>query len=1620
MRARTLICVLPLLAATLAWGQRIDNGVVQVRALGGKGAYTGFAVRADGAQVAAVLLGSNSAITARNVQASGNVLRFGGLFCNPTPTLGPESFVQVELLPDAPYPKVTFALDLRDFDQAAWEKRFGEVPFHFLICSLVGAEVFHQRGWSIPTPVVDDYVQMKAEGPGRQIVSNWSRDWTYAPPIGAYPMAVVGLWNPSKRRYVGYDFHGARLTDNTEKNFGTSYCFKCGETEQFFCLTWPFGRGYINLRYPQTPVKCGTHFRLLWSQDMGPDDDPNRFVNKFIWRTYADRLPGVEHMNDLSWLPDSHRISQFPTPGRLGDFVHNTGPGGDRWWAPNVNIIGGVEYFSPIDYYYQVNEQESIRKLAAQSRKIIKLGKWMEIDGDRCYFWQTPLDGGGADFFGPGVETFHHVRGWYAGIALLDYCRNDPEGTKDILPYVDGVLRYTKHIIYTRNGYPDVPAAQFAWSGTPAVTFCLKYYYHFRDDPTRADLAKLAYKLARSMTYRYLAIWPCDNDKMDALDSSFLMEPNAGLNWLGCACANEVWLYNIAMLYEYVATGDPIMGHYLRGMLERYHELFRNELHPAVRDYDNAFTERFGLFDECAEGKGERGNFGCLWGGFERLVWPMGSASTRVVCGEKAAMAFNKGGRHTDIADYRYYGRGNFSFRLVAGGLQADPDADEDIEITFPFFELSGKEVAVIRGNKRVVLTDERIVGYPAERSTITIKGLRLGDIVSVGKYDETAAILPCAIAKPRTMPAEDGESVIERDGFEILNLARGAFAGIERDWDDLDSYAGYEPGIKTIYGVPFLLLDPDLTGNQVQVPRQGIAFGDDPEYLFLLVGDIRERSRVTLYRGGKRRERIDLSDAIPVLKGWPPALKWHIDLVVVKNKRQPILSIAPTACKIFAVTSTKKPRKYLSASLDAIERRMSEIAAHRKLVEAIAGLAPLFEPLSGRIAVLPVPGQKDLRLNPMFRMVTEAGLTRHFRFLSPEDLVNPRVFNTNNVWIALYTGGEFYYQNVFNEGDGDRALIRWLKGGGTLVSIAEGPFPFYYNERGETVVSAPKFGLPICGSGAGGRRDTPDVAHTTGWETPPEGLELRFYVNPDQQVLTGLPPAIPWRKEGDQRWRPILDVVSEQDIYTPLVTLKDQQGRKYGEAAAMIDYKAGELTGARVIYLWHSFRLNLAYEQTILTDLLRFLLTHPKRPMSTYTCTRAAQPPVIDGKLDDEVWRQAPPTEAFVRFDEHRSEGKTLETKAMLAWDDDALYVAWECDDPDVWATIRDRDGNLWEEEVVELYVDPDGDGRNYKEFEINPLNAVVDLNIPYCEDGSPHDIPGALGWNATGLETAVRVDGTIGNPEDRDVGWTCEAAIPMRNFTTARSLPPRVGDTWRAQLLRINRSTPRSGGPADASAQFLAWSLTDTFHNPSRFGRILFGGNPCYDDFSAYPEGASPAPIWAVTSGEWKIVDGELVGKNSGTDAWSPTGVVTGETSWRNYRLRVRFQMRERGSDHRDGPWIGFRYSGEDSCYSLNFGEQIRLQKVYNGHSGGDISPLSRAEWSCDRNWHEVVIVVKGEHITVALDGNQIINTTDTNALGVGPVPAGGVCLSARRWSGSMGDTVVAFDDFAIERLQ
>lgn len=225
--------------------------------------------------------------------------------------------------------------------------------------------------------------------------------------------------------------------------------------------------------------------------------------------------------------------------------------------------------------------------------------------------------------------------------------------------------------------------------------------------------------------------------------------------------------------------------------------------------------------------------------------------------------------------------------------------------------------------------------------------------------------------------------------------------------------------------------------------------------------------------------------------------------------------------------------------------------------------------------------------------------------------------------------------------------------------------------------------------------------------------------------------------------------------------------------------------------------------------------------PPARGTCVRITRPPKIDGVLDGPAWRAARRLRDFTCFGPRRGT-PPLKTTAMAVWDERNLYVAFIARDSDIIGTYTARDGPLWEEEVCEVYVDHDGDGRDYREFEVNPINTVIDLLIPFAKDGGPgRPWQECAEWNASGWRTATRVQGTPDDRSDRDRRWTVEMAIPFAALAPASAVPPKVGDTWRVQFYRIERAK-RLGD----RFMFAAWSPTRAFHDASRFGYLTFVG--------------------------------------------------------------------------------------------------------------------------------------------------------------------------------------------------
>ncbi|MFA0733685.1 MAG: hypothetical protein OGMRLDGQ_000185 [Candidatus Fervidibacter sp.] len=837
---------------------------------------------------------------------------------------------------------------------------------------------------------------------------------------------------------------------------------------------------------------------------------------------------------------------------------------------------------------------------------------------------------------------------------------------------------------------------------------------------------------------------------------------------------------------------------------------------------------------------------------------------------------------------------------------------------------------------------------------------------------------------------------------FKIVNLTPHCNRTVSVDWNDPNSFAGLVAGERWIFGVPFFIVDPALNNGRVAVRDFEIPINAPATFLFALIANPQPNALLIVrYEDGKEQQ-FSLADAVPAIVAHPPIYRWHIDMVAIKVERRTIKSVRIEGADLFALTLSTHSEADLSETFKTLNRRREQWRVEQAIVAQLQALRDNLASLKGLIAVLPVPPPDSVQSHPLFSTLSKAGLTEHWVLLSPAQLVDGASFSAQRFPVAIYLSGERFYYTVARPNDVVESLKEFLRDGGLLLVFASQPFPFYYDERGKVVGNADAFGLPVRG----------------GWEKPPQGVKLVFHANPNQNIVPDLPKIIPFPEEGDLRWRPIVKPQGREGVdfvYTPLLTLRDESGKEYGDGAAVLEYKTGDFAGGRLVYVWHTLWQTDA-RLPLLTGLLRWVVqTVQERPPIARTVIYRAQTPIrVDGQLDEPEWRMA--TALELKDIKGRDAPKTI---ARLLWDDRYLYIAFECEDKDIWATKTQRDDFLWEEEVVEVFIDPEGDGLNYYEFQVNPLGTQIDLLIPDAVEGVKHGKKNAE-WNCKGWLSAVKVRGTVNKRDDSDEGWTVEMAIPLSEMLRPSSPVPRPGINWRLNLYRIDRPKGKEDDPL-----LLSWSKCIVwFHEPERFARVTFAGNPYADDFRLYPDGSDGRPTWAPLRGEWRMEGGVYYGTDGGTDGWVALGSKIGFDWWQDYEVTVRFRVLEFGSDWRDGFWVAFRFSDPDNAYSLNFyhgqGGVVQLHKVRNGISTGDDNPLAVAKWTPDNEWHELTLRVQGNRITAWLDGKQLFSVADENFNGLPPLERGAIVLSPRRWSQSKGHTRVAIGRVTVRLIE
>jgi len=195
-----------------------------------------------------------------------------------------------------------------------------------------------------------------------------------------------------------------------------------------------------------------------------------------------------------------------------------------------------------------------------------------------------------------------------------------------------------------------------------------------------------------------------------------------------------------------------------------------------------------------------------------------------------------------------------------------------------------------------------------------------------------------------------------------------------------------------------------------------------------------------------------------------------------------------------------------------------------------------------------------------------------------------------------------------------------------------------------------------------------------------------------------------------------------------------------------------------------------------------------------------------LDSHTD--FWRQARPV--YMEKDRFGKSVAGYKTEVRVLWTKNNLYLLYTCPyeelhlkpSPDT----QKETNELWNWDVAEVFIGSDfKDIQRYKEFELSPQGEWIDLDIDLHK---PHHEEGWT-WNS-GFEVKARID-----PATHI--WYGAMRIP---FAAIDSRPAAAGNTLRVNLFRSEGAPPHQ--------QAVTWQppMTNTFHNPERFGLIRLMG--------------------------------------------------------------------------------------------------------------------------------------------------------------------------------------------------
>ena len=176
-----------------------------------------------------------------------------------------------------------------------------------------------------------------------------------------------------------------------------------------------------------------------------------------------------------------------------------------------------------------------------------------------------------------------------------------------------------------------------------------------------------------------------------------------------------------------------------------------------------------------------------------------------------------------------------------------------------------------------------------------------------------------------------------------------------------------------------------------------------------------------------------------------------------------------------------------------------------------------------------------------------------------------------------------------------------------------------------------------------------------------------------------------------------------------------------------------------------------------------------PKEKAQPVQISKFEKPPVIDGKLDDDVWKTAATFRDFYQTSPGDNTAPSKPTEVMMGYDAKTLYIGFHCfDEPDkVRASVAKRDDVLnGIEDSIRVLLDTFNDQRKAYVLAFNPLGVQMD------------------GIRTEGVNVDFSVDIVMESKGSLTTdGYIVEVAIPFKSLRYEAG----KGKLWGIQIFRI-----------------------------------------------------------------------------------------------------------------------------------------------------------------------------------------------------------------------------------------